>query len=49
MEGNLPGDGTGCRWKLALEGRCPFSGNAYKIDVAETLVRRSLDWSGKDE
>lgn len=35
--------------KLALEGALPLSGNAYKIDVAETLVRRSLDWSGKDE
>ena len=35
--------------KLELEGALPLSGNAYKIDVAETLVRRSLDWSGKDE
>ena len=27
---------------LALEGAIPLSGNAYKIAVAKTLVRRSL-------
>ena len=31
--------------ELALAGALPLDHNAYKIDIAKTMIRRSLDFS----